>query len=92
MRTPQRRIDPGVAQQLLARPQRFEFFQALRILERLFTRQGDKPADVVSHRLRFGNSMSLGFPASEIESARAFSGDGSRLDPDAPVEHALVFE
>ena len=25
MRTPQRRIDPGVAQQLLARPQRFEF-------------------------------------------------------------------
>ena len=92
MRTPQRRIDPGVAQQLLARPQRFEFFQALRILERLFTRQGDKPADVVSHRLRFGNSMSLGFPASEIESARAFSGDGSRLDRDAAVEHAVVME
>ena len=66
MRTPQRRIDPGVAQQLLARPQRFEFFQALRILERLFTRQGDKPADVVSHRLRFGNSMSRGFPASDF--------------------------
>ncbi|MEG3183974.1 type VI secretion system baseplate subunit TssG [Novilysobacter erysipheiresistens] len=92
MRTPQRRIDPGVAQQLLARPHRFEFFQALRILERLFVRQGVKPVDVVPQRLRFGTSMSLGFPASEIESAQAFSSDGTALDRDSAVEHAVTME
>lgn len=37
-----RRIDPGVAQQLLAEPHRFEFFQAARLLEQVFQRQGVK--------------------------------------------------
>lgn len=92
MRTAQRRIDPGVAQQLLARPQRFEFFQALRILERLFARQGVKPDEVLPGRLRFRNSMSMGFPAGEIESAQAFSSDGTELDRDAAVEHAVTME
>lgn len=92
MRTAQRRIDAGVAQQLLARPHRFEFFQALRILERLFVRQGDRPGDVVDRRLRFGNSLSLGFPASQIESLRAFSADGTALEREAAVEHAVVME
>lgn len=92
MRTAQRRIDPGVAQQLLARPQRFEFFQALRILERLFARQGVKPDEVLPGRLRFRNSMSMGFAAGEIESVQAFSSDGTELDRDAAVEHAVTME
>lgn len=92
MRTAKRRIDPGVAQQLLAGPQRFEFFQALRILERLFIRQGGRSGDVVSRNLRFGTSMSLGFPASQIESARAYSRDGTALDRDSAVEHAITME
>ena len=92
MRTAKRRIDPGVAQQLLAGPQRFEFFQALRILERAFVRQGDRSAEVVPQRLRFGSSMSLGFPASQIESAQAYSRDGSALDRHAAVEHAITME
>lgn len=92
MRTAKRRIDPGVAQQLLTEPQRFEFFQALRILEQLFIRQGVKAGDVVSQRLRFKNSMSLGFAASEIESAQGFSGDGTALDRAAAIEHAVTME
>ena len=40
MQTAQRRIDPGVAQQLLQQPHRFGFFQAMRVLEHLFSRQG----------------------------------------------------
>lgn len=92
MRTAKRRVDPGVAQQLLAGPQRFEFFQALRILERLFIRQGDPSGEVVPRRLRFGSSMSLGFPASQIESVQAYSGDGIALDRDAAVEHAVTME
>lgn len=92
MPTAQRRIYPGVAQQLLARPQRFEFFQALRILERLFARQGVKPDEVLPTRLRFHNSMSLSFASSEIESAQAFASDGGVLDRDAAVEHAITME
>lgn len=92
MPSAKRRVDPGVAQQLLAQPHRFEFFQALRVLERLFARQGVKPADVVSGKLRFKNSMSLGFPASEIESAQAFSKDGLALDREAAIEHAVTME
>ncbi|TWI13383.1 type VI secretion system baseplate subunit TssG [Aerolutibacter ruishenii] len=87
-----RRIDPGVAQQLLAQPQRFGFFQAMRVLERLFVRQGLKPAEAVPARVRFRNSMSLGFPASEIESVTAYAGDGVALDRDVAVAHAITME
>lgn len=87
-----RRIDPGVAQQLLAQPQRFGFFQAMRVLERLFVRQGLKPAEAVPARVRFRNSVSLGFPASEIESATAYAGDGVTLDRDVAVAHAITME
>lgn len=70
-----RRIDPGVAQRLLAAPQRFQFFQAVRVLEHLFVRNGVRPQDVVTRRLRFRNSLSMGFPASDIEQLRAYAGD-----------------
>ncbi|MFC3552427.1 type VI secretion system baseplate subunit TssG [Lysobacter cavernae] len=92
MPSAKRRIDPGVAQQLLAEPHRFQFFQALRILEKLFARQGVRGADVVPQRLRFRNSLSLGFPASEIEGAQAYTADGELLDREAAVEHALTME
>ncbi|KAG1308292.1 hypothetical protein G6F62_015061 [Rhizopus arrhizus] len=66
MPSAQRRIDPGVAQQLLAEPHRFEFFQAVRLLEQVFQRQGVKPGQAVPMRVRFRNSLSLGFPATEL--------------------------
>jgi type VI secretion system protein ImpH len=73
MLTPKRRIDPGVAQRLLSEPQRFQFFQAVRVLEHLFARHGVRPEDVVTRKLRFRNSMSMGFPASDIEQLRAYA-------------------
>ncbi len=67
MPAPKRRFDPGVISQLVEQPYRFEFFQAVRVLEHLFVGQGDHPKDVVGKRLRFHNTLTLGFPASEIE-------------------------
>ncbi|RZI81429.1 MAG: type VI secretion system baseplate subunit TssG [Rubrivivax sp.] len=58
----QRRQAAGVIEQLLREPQRFGFFQAVRLLERwLATPEG-------LSKLNFRNSISLAFPASEIES------------------------
>lgn len=93
MQTAQRRVDPGVAQQLLQQPHRFGFFQAMRVLEHLFARQaavgeGGAPLD----RVRFRNSLSLAFPASELEAVEAFSDDGIALDRPAAIAHALATE
>lgn len=63
-----RRFGPAVGQQLLEQPQRFGFFQALRLLEQLYSRHGVGATDVHAHRIRFRNSLSLAFAAGEIES------------------------
>lgn len=78
MPSPQRRIDPGVALRLLREPHRFQFFQAVRVLEQLFVRNGTRAQDVLPRKLAFRNTLNLGFPASEIEKLEAF------IDPDAP--------
>lgn len=52
---------------LLAEPQRFGFFQAVRLLERWFEQQeGLAQGEALAQRLQFRNSMALSFPASEI--------------------------
>lgn len=88
----QRRIDPGVAQQLLAAPHRFGFFQAVRILERVFARQGMRPGDALARMVRFRNSTAMAFPAAELESIQARSTDGTALERPAAAEHALQME
>lgn len=69
MRTAYRRIDPGLIDQLAEKPQRFEFFQAVRLLEGWF-RQTTKRAkdDPVSEQIRFRNPLTLHFAPSQIES------------------------
>jgi type VI secretion system protein ImpH len=58
--------EPLIAR-LLAEPQRFEFFQAVRLLLLWLEEQG-VPARVAFERhLRFPNTLSLGFPASQVE-------------------------
>jgi len=65
-------------------PQGFEFFQAVRLLERLYTgRSGvggfDPPSDEV---VRFSAHPSIGFPTSEIEALELPQGDGAKVtDP-----------
>lgn len=76
MRTARRRIDPGLIEQLAADPQRFEFFQAVRLLERHFIAEaGDGAASPVADRVRFRNTIGLGFAPSQVE-ALAIEYDG----------------
>ncbi|AOD14989.1 type VI secretion system baseplate subunit TssG [Xanthomonas fragariae] len=93
MLTAKRRIDPGVALQLLAEPHRFQFFQAMRILERVFQRQGVKAGQALPTRVRFHNSLSLAFPATELDPVgQAYSQDGERLESDAALAFAIETE
>ena len=71
MPTPKRRQPAAVIERLLEEPHRFEFFQAVRLLERWFIQQEQLgEAAVLSQRLQFRNSLSLAFPASEIAEFR----------------------
>lgn len=68
MLSSQRRPIPRVIDRLLADPHRHEFFQAVRLLSRwLSARDGQGEHDILAQRLRFRSSLSLSFPASEIE-------------------------
>lgn len=67
MQTAQRRLEPGVIERLLRQPYRFEFVQAVRVLLQWLARNGVPPERALLHLLRFQNSVSLSFPASQIE-------------------------
>ena len=62
-----RRFQPSVIERLFAQPYRFQFFQAVRMLELWLRRNGVPQEGAVANFLRFQNSTSLNFPASEIE-------------------------
>ena len=68
MPAPQRRPVPGVIARLEAAPYRFQFMQAVRVMLIWLRREGVPPDRALRHILRFRNSLSLTFPASEIES------------------------
>lgn len=67
MFTAKRRFKPGVIQQLLEEPYRFQFFQAVRMLELWLKQNGMPPETAVADYIRFENRTSLSFPASELE-------------------------
>lgn len=62
-----RRFEPAVIERLFAQPQRFEYFQAVRLLELWLKRHGAPQEGAVANFLRFHNSTSLSFPASQLE-------------------------
>ncbi|MGZ5787750.1 MAG: type VI secretion system baseplate subunit TssG [Ramlibacter sp.] len=66
MRIPQRRFEPAVIERLFLEPYRFEYCQAVRLLELWLKRQGVREDGLVTGYMRFRNSLSLGFPASEL--------------------------
>jgi type VI secretion system protein ImpH len=68
MPAPQRRHATGVIEQLLREPQQFGFFQAVRLLDRWMG--ASSPDGQGLSKLNFRNSLSLAFPASEIESIK----------------------
>ena len=65
-----RRFEPSVIDRLFKEPYRFEYCQSVRLLEIWFRQQGAPSQNVVTDVLRFKNSLSLSFPASEIESLK----------------------
>jgi type VI secretion system protein ImpH len=62
-----RRFEPGVIQRLLDEPYRFQFFQAIRMLELWLKQNGIPLETAVADYIRFKNRTSLSFPASELE-------------------------
>ena len=68
MQTTQRQHAALLIEPLLAAPYRYRFAQLLNILVRMLRQQGIPYTQAFSQVLRFRNSLSLAFPASEIES------------------------
>ena len=67
MQAKKRTAESGVIQHLLAEPYRYQFVQAVRILLCWLRQQDVSHAQAFGQVLRFKNSLSLNFPASEIE-------------------------
>jgi type VI secretion system protein ImpH len=68
MHATKRRFEPAVIERLFAQPYRFQYFQAVRMIELWLRRRGVADEGALANFLRFTNSTSLAFPASEIES------------------------
>ncbi|MCK7513703.1 MAG: type VI secretion system baseplate subunit TssG [Desulfobacterales bacterium] len=68
MRTPQRRLDPALVEHSLQEPGRYEFFQLVRLYELVFRQRArGQGGDVVNERIRFRNSLRLGFAPSQVD-------------------------
>ena len=73
----QRRRHASVIQQLLDAPQRFECFQALRLLLAWLAEHGIDEHTALAKHIRFDNSVSLRFPASQVEALATGGIDGA---------------
>ncbi|MGK5024732.1 type VI secretion system baseplate subunit TssG [Janthinobacterium sp. RB2R34] len=94
MQTQKRLPDVSVIQGLLDAPQRYQFVQAVRILVRWLRTAGLAPDDkhALFQMLRFRNSLSLGFSASQIEALSACPADNAMRDaPDAALSITPAF-
>lgn len=84
MRPTHRRETAPVIERLLAAPQAFEFVQAVSILLAWLAERGVPSEQALRERLRFENSLALGFSASEIEAIDRTAGapaeDGAATD------------
>lgn len=67
MQTKKRHAISGVIVHLMTEPWRYQFMQAVGLLLRWLRQQGVPPEQALDQVLRFRNSLSLGFPASQLE-------------------------
>ena len=80
MQAAQRRFDAGVVERLLDEPYRFQFFQAVRVLEVWFAQQVSRRAgERVAGRIGFRSTLSLTFAPSELERAVSYDHAGAAL-------------
>jgi type VI secretion system protein ImpH len=70
MHTAKRRFEPAVIERLFAEPFRFQFFQAVRMVELWLRRHGVAQEGAVANFMRFQNPLTLRFPASQLDSLR----------------------
>lgn len=70
MHTAKRRFEPAVIERLFAEPFRFQFFQAVRMVELWLRRNGVAQEGAVANFMRFQNPLTLSFPASQLDSLR----------------------
>lgn len=84
-----RRLEPSVIQQLLDKPYRFQFFQAVRLLELWLKKNNVPHRFAVADFLRFSNTLSLSFPASEIEALRPDCDSGRAISSDHELVESL---
>jgi type VI secretion system protein ImpH len=82
MHTEKRQHAAVMIEHLRAAPQRYRFAQLLNILVRMLRQQGIPYDHAFSRVLRFRNSLSLAFPASEIESMQ--------IEPDGAAGTPLI--
>ncbi|WP_426192961.1 type VI secretion system baseplate subunit TssG [Massilia sp. DWR3-1-1] len=71
--------------QLLAQPQRFKFAQAINLVLGALRRRGVSYENAFRDVIRFSNSVSLSFPASEVEALALERKAGSRGPHDTPA-------
>ncbi|WP_295990332.1 type VI secretion system baseplate subunit TssG [Rugamonas sp.] len=90
MPTTQRGNAPGIIGQLLDAPYRFDFVQAVRLLERWMVRHGVPRSSALTDYLQFQNSTSLNFPASEIEALSPDVDAGAAVRTQAQLSAALA--
>ena len=67
MQAKKRHAISGVIAHLMAEPWRYQFMQAVGLLLRWLRQHGVPPEQALDNVLRFRNSLSLGFPASQLE-------------------------
>jgi type VI secretion system protein ImpH len=77
MQTANRQHDAVMIQRLVAAPYRYRFAQLLNVLVRMLRLQGIPYRQAFGQVLRFRNSVSLAFPASEIESMHVEAADAT---------------
>ena len=87
MPAPKRRHQSSLIRQLIDQPQRFQFFQAVRIIDLWLRRGAPAHGRTLDAVLRFKNSVSLRFPTSQIE-ALSVDADGP-VDSDDALQSAL---
>jgi type VI secretion system protein ImpH len=87
MATESRRADPSVAEALLEEGYRFDFFEAVRVLERVFPHRHavGRDASPAQEVVRFRSRLSLAFPPSAIHELTEVEGG------DRPVEMTIAF-
>jgi type VI secretion system protein ImpH len=95
MSTPQRCPSRALIEQLLEQPHRFEFFQAVRLIERWLTDHAvsagsDFAAAPLPAQLHFRNSLSLSFAPAEIEALKALLSPACREDGEGGLQKNAI--